>query len=194
MSRHWQKKTNIYSFNCFSPNHRFTQHTLVYSDSSSSQVHHQFFPSSYNSLSFHYLLCLCHKPFFTALRASCCSQRLPLTLATTKPCQFTLTIASPSVTVSSSHSGLNTAHVIILYVQNALLLSFKLDCQICSFFPFTIISNVTSLKRQSLHSLRKPPAEYTPQVESKDRFPWVLQHTPMTIPAPNPTGYHFWIL
>lgn len=59
------------------------------------QVHHQFFPSSYNSLSFHYLLCLCHKPFFTALRASCCSQRLPLTLATTKPCQFTLTIASP---------------------------------------------------------------------------------------------------
>lgn len=127
-------------------------------------------------------------------RASCCSQRLPLTLATTKPCQFTLTIASPSVTVSSSHSGLNTAHVIILYVQNALLLSFKLDCQICSFFPFTIISNVTSLKRQSLHSLRKPPAEYTPQVESKDRFPWVLQHTPMTIPAPNPTGYHFWIL
>lgn len=62
-------------------------------------------------ISLHCLLCLFPSSFFTALGASCCNllctpdcQRLPLTLATTNPRHFTLTITSPSVSPLMSFS------------------------------------------------------------------------------------------
>lgn len=85
-------------------------------------------------------------------------------------------------------------HVIILHGHKALLLPFNFKTealsQVSSFFPPTVISNFTTLPRCSPNSLflTKPSTEYTPQVESKDKFPWAQRHTSVTIPAPSPQG------
>lgn len=154
----------------------FTQHALLYSDSSSSQARHQSIPLQTNH-SFHYPLC--YGSTLLHGRASGCSQRLPLALATTKPCQFTLTITSPSDTVRSSHSGLNTAcrHRARSWCFVA---SFKI--RIKQLFVICILLSINHYlqwphPQQTVPPLflRKPSAEYTPQLESKHKFPWAPQ-------------------
>lgn len=88
----------------------------------------------------------------------------------------------------SIHSSLQCQYL-ILHVQNKH--KQQMHGFVFCFFPLTIISNFnTSTNTEPLSFSQKLPTVLTPQVESRDTFPWVLQHAPVAIPAPKPTGFH----